>query len=115
MVVQRGEVWWADLAEPADSEPGFRRPLVIVQADAFNRSRIATTIAVILTSNLPLLDAPGNVLVPAQEAHLPKDSVANVSQVVTLDRDMLIERVGRLGKRTMSRLEHGLRLVLGIS
>lgn len=80
----------------------IRRPLVIVQAEAFNRSRIATTIAVILASNLRLLDAPGNVLVPAQEARLPKDTVANVSQVVTLDRDMLIERVGRLGQRTMS-------------
>ena len=86
-----------------------------MQADAFNRSRIATTIAVILTSNLRVLDAPGNVLVPAREADLPKDSVANVSQVVTLDRDMLIERVGRLGKRTMSRVEHGLRLVLALS
>ncbi len=115
MVIQRGEVWWADLGEPTGSEPGFRRPLVIVQADAFNRSRIATTIAVILTSNLRLLDAPGNVLIQAQEAELPRDSVANVSQVVTLDRDMLIERVSRLGNRTMSRLDHGLQLVLALS
>jgi len=115
VVIQRGEVWWADLGEPTGSEPGFRRPLVIVQADAFNRSRIATTIAVILTSNLRLLDAPGNVLIQAQEAELPRDSVANVSQVVTLDRDMLIERVSRLGNRTMSRLDHGLQLVLALS
>jgi mRNA interferase MazF len=115
VVIQRGEVWWADLGEPTGSEPGFRRPLVIVQADAFNRSRIATTIAVILTSNLRLLDAPGNVLIQAQEAELPRDSVANVSQVVTLDRDMLIERVGRLGNHTMIRLDHGLRLVLALS
>ncbi len=115
MVIQRGEVWWADLGEPTGSEPGFRRPLVIVQADPFNRSRIATTIAVILTSNLRLLDAPGNVLIQAQEAELPRDSVANVSQVVTLDRDMLIERVSRLGNRTMNRLDHGLRLVLALS
>lgn len=115
MVIQRGEVWWADLGEPTGSEPGFRRPLVIVQADPFNRSRIATTIAVILTSNLRLLDAPGNVLIQAQEAELPRDSVANVSQVVTLDRDMLIERVSCLGNRTMSRLDHGLRLVLALS
>jgi len=115
VVIQRGEVWWADLGEPTGSEPGFRRPLVIVQADPFNRSRIATTIAVILTSNLRLLDAPGNVLIQAQEAELPRDSVANVSQVVTLDRDMLIERVSRLGNRTMNRLDHGLRLVLALS
>jgi len=115
VVIQRGEVWWADLGEPTGSEPGFRRPLVIVQSDPFNRSRIATTIAVILTSNLRLLDAPGNVLIQAQEAELPRDSVANVSQVVTLDRDMLIERVSRLGNRTMSRLDHGLRLVLALS
>src|SRR5947207_9542979 len=85
VVIERGEVWWADLDEPAGSEPGYRRPVLIVQADAFNRSRLQTTIAIVLTSNLRLIDAPGNVLVPKQSSGLPKGSVANVSQLVTLD------------------------------
>ena len=85
MVVARGEVWWADLDDPRGSEPGFRRPVVIVQADAFNRSRLRTILGVILTSNTRLLDAPGNVLLPATSTGLPKDSVANVTQIVTLD------------------------------
>ena len=115
MVIQRGEVWWADLGEPTGSEPGFRRPVVIVQANSFNRSRIATTIAVILTSSLRLLDAPGNILIQAAESNLRKDSVGNVSQMVTLDKDMLMEKVGRLGESTMRRLDHGIRLVLALS
>ena len=114
MVVERGEVWWADLGEPVGAEPGYRRPIIIVQADAFNRSRIDTVIALILTSNLQLLDAPGNVLVRTKESGLPKDSVANVSQVVTLDREMLTERVARLPKRIMRRIDDGLRLVLSL-
>ena len=114
MVIQRGEVWWADLSEPIGAEPGYRRPVVLVQADAFNRSRIETTIAVILTSNLRLVEAPGNVLVRAQESGLPKDSVANVSQLVTVDRAMLTERVGQVPARVMARLDDGLRLVLAL-
>ena len=89
MVIHRGEIWWADLAEPRGSEPGFRRPILILQADAFNRSRIETTIGVVLTSNLGLVEAPGNVLVPKRHSGLPKDSVANVSQIVTIDRTVL--------------------------
>ena len=114
MVVQRGEVWWADLGEPAGSGPGFRRPLLIVQDDAFNRSRIDTTIAVVLTSNLRLLDAPGNVLVPKRVSGLPKDSVANVSQVVTLDRRDLTERAGRVPGDVLAAVGAGLRLVLSL-
>ena len=114
MVVERGEVWWADLGEPIGAEPGYRRPVIIVQADAFNRSRIETTIALILTSNLQLLDAPGNVLVRTKESGLPKDSVANVSQLATLDREMLTERVGRVPKSAMRRIDDGLRLVLSL-
>jgi len=114
MVVERGEVWWADLGEPIGAEPGYRRPVIIVQADAFNRSRIDTTIALILTSNLQLLDAPGNVLIRAKESALPKDSVANVSQLATLDREMLTERVGRVPKRAMRRIDDGLRLALSL-
>ena len=114
MVVERGEVWWADLGEPDGSEPGYRRPLVIVQSDAFNRSRIHTVIGVVLMSNLRLLDAPGNVLIPAKTSALPKDSVANVSQLVTIDRDYLFERAGRLRGHVLKELESGLRLVLGL-
>jgi len=79
MVIERGQIWWADLDEPRGSEPGFRRPLLVVQDDAFNRSRLRTVVAVVLTSNLRLVEAPGNVLIPGKAAGLPKDSVANVS------------------------------------
>jgi len=112
--IRRGEVWWADLDEPRGSEPGYRRPLLIVQDDAFNRSRISTVLGVVLTSNLRLVDAPGNVLIPAKAAGLPKDSVANVSQLVTLDRDFLDERIGRLPARLMAAVDSGLKLVLGL-
>ena len=112
MVVERGAIWWADLAEPGGSEPDFRRPLLIVQADAFNRSRIQTVVAVVLTSNLRLVEAPGNVLIPARASGLPKDSVANVSQVITIDRDFLREPAGKLDARILRQVEDGLRLVL---
>jgi mRNA interferase MazF len=115
VVIERGEVWWADLGELVGAEPGYRRPVVLVQADAFNRSRIETTIAVVLTSNLRLVEAPGNVLVRAQESGLAKDSVANVSQLATVDRAVLTERVGRLPARVMTRLDDGLRLALALS
>ena len=114
MVVERGQVWWADLDEPRGSEPGFRRPLLIVQDDAFNRSRIRTVLAIVLTSNLRLIDAPGNVLIPAKAAGLPKDSVANVSQIVTLDRDYLTEPAGKVRGPLLKSVENGLRLVLGL-
>lgn len=114
MVVERGQVWWADLGEPAGSEPGFRRPVLIVQSDAFNRSRLRTVLAVVLTSSVRLVDAPGNVLIPAKTAGLPKDSVANVSQVITVDRDFLSEPAGRLRGELLKDIESGLRLVLGL-
>jgi mRNA interferase MazF len=112
VVVERGSIWWADLAEPRGSEPGSRRPLLIVQADAFNRSRIQTVIGAILTSNLRLVEAPGNVVVPARISGLPKDSVVNVSQLVTLDREFLLEPAGKLDGKTLRQVEDGLRLVL---
>jgi len=111
-VIERGAIWWADLGEPRGSEPGFRRPVLIVQADAFNRSRIQTLIVVVLSSNLRLLDAPGNVLVPTKLSGLPKDSVANVSQLVTLNRSDLQEQAGRIDAPTLRQVEAGLRLVL---
>lgn len=114
MVVQRRDVWWADLEEPRGSEPGFRRPVLVVQADSFNRSRLRTVLCVILTSNMSLLDAPGNALLRASATNLPKDSVANVTQVVTLDEDYLSERVGRIPPRMMAEVDAGLRLVLDL-
>jgi mRNA interferase MazF len=114
VVIARGEVWWADLEEPTGSEPGFRRPVLLVQGDAFNRSRLQTTVAVVLTSNVWLLDAPGNVLVPKAASGLPKESVANVSQIVTLDRDFLTERAGKVPSRVMAAIDAGLKLVLDL-
>ena len=114
MVIERGEVWWADLGEPDGSEPGYRRPVVIVQSDAFNRSRIRTVIAVVLMTNLRLVEAPGNILLPAKATGLPKDSVTNVSQVVTVDRDFLLERAGRIRGQLLQDVDKGLRLVLAL-
>lgn len=114
MVVQRREIWWADLEEPRGSEPGFRRPILIVQADSFNRSRLRTVLGVVLTSRTKLLDAPGNVLLPATNTGLPKDSVANVTQVVTLDEEYLTERTGRVPPKIMAHVDAGLKLVLDL-
>ena len=111
--MSQGEVWWADLRAPGGSEPGFRRPVVIVQGDALNRSRIATVVCVPLTSNLRWSDAPGNVRLSARTTGLPKDSVANVSQVVTLDRTVLSERVGKLSRARVELLLSGIDVVLG--
>lgn len=107
-------MWWTTLPEPVGSAPGYRRPMVIVQADAFNVSKIRTVVAVALTSNLALAEAPGNVRVAAREAGLTTDSVANVSQVVTLDKSFLAEHCGRLGPRTMAAIADGMRLVLDL-
>jgi len=113
-VIQRGEVWWADMGEPRGSEPGYRRPVLVVQNDAFNRSRLQTTLVVSLTGNLRLIEAPGNVLVPAKASGLPKDSVANVTQLLTLDEDFLTERAGKLPPRLMAQVDAGLKLVLAL-
>jgi mRNA interferase MazF len=114
VVVERRDVWWADLEEPRGSEPGFTRPILIVQADAFNRSRLRTVLGLVLSSNPKLLDAPGNVLLPSKVTGLPKDSVANVTQIVTLDEDYLTERAGRLPPRLMVQVDAGLKLVLDL-
>lgn len=112
-MIAQGEVWWADLGEPRGSEPGFRRPVVVVQGDAFNRSRIATVVCVSLTSDLRWAEAPGNVLLSPRQTGLPKDSVANVSQLVTLDRSALTERVGVLPARKLQLVLVGIDIVLG--
>jgi mRNA interferase MazF len=108
-----GVVWWGSRAAPFGGAPGFRRPVVIVQGDAFNRSRIATVVCVPLTSNLRWADAPGNVLLRAQSTGLPRDSVANVSQVVTIDHSLLMERVGTLSAREVDLILAGIDVVLG--
>ena len=113
MVISQGDVFWADLPEPEGSGPGFRRPVVIVQGDALNQSRIATVICVPLTSNLKWADAPGNVLLKAKATGLPKDSVANVSQIIALDRAVLDARVGRLTSRQLGLVLAGVDVVLG--
>jgi mRNA interferase MazF len=111
--VSQGEVWWADLGEPRGSKPGFRRPVVVIQGDSLNRSRIATAVCVALTSNVKWASAPGNVLLSEAATGLPKESVANVSQIVTLDQSDLTERVGKLPKAKMALVLSGVDVVLG--
>lgn len=111
---RRGEVWWASMREPVGSEPGHRRPVLVVSSDGFNRSRIRTVLVAAVSSNLRLSEAPGNVLVQTSESGLPKDSVVNVSQVVTLDKDFLGDRAGTLGARTMLSVDDGLKLAFAL-
>lgn len=112
MVVGQAEVWWADLADPRGSEPGFRRPVVIIKSDALNRSKIPTIMCVVLTSNVRWTDAPGNVLLSTKATGLPLDSVANVSQIVTLDRDALIERTGKINRAKLELVFSGIDTIL---
>lgn len=113
MVISQGEIWWADLPAPAGSGPGFRRPVVIVQGDGLNRSRIATVVCVPLTSNLKWAIAPGNVRLSARMTSLPKESVANVSQIITIDKGFLKVRVGKLPLLKLQLLLSGIDVVLG--
>jgi mRNA interferase MazF len=113
VVIAQGEVWWADLAGPAGSEPGYRRPVVVVQCDAFNASTLRTVVCVALTSNTRWADAPGNVLLTARATGLARTSVANVTQLVTLDRDVLAERAGRLSASNLELVLAGIDTVLG--
>ncbi|HXJ41844.1 MAG TPA: type II toxin-antitoxin system PemK/MazF family toxin [Bryobacteraceae bacterium] len=110
--IQRGEIWWADLPESRRSEPGHRRPVLVVQADAFNLSRIQTVIVAAITTNLDLAAAPGNVLLTARASGLPRDSVVNVSQILTLDRSFLTEHAGTLSPRLQRSVDAGMRTVL---
>jgi mRNA interferase MazF len=112
--VKRGQIWWAELPEPGASEPGYKRPVIIVQADEFNNSHIGTVIVVAITSNLRLADAPGNLRLTKSKTGLVKDSVANVSQVLTLDKNFLTEQIGQLDKVTAQQLDEGLQLVLSL-
>jgi mRNA interferase MazF len=110
--IERGEIWWADLSPPRLSEPGYRRPVVVIQADSFNASRIHTVIVAVITGNLALAQAPGNVRLPARSSGLSRESVINVTQLLTLDRSYLTESVGKLTPRLQRSLDEGLRIVL---
>ena len=112
-MISQGEVWWADLPAPTGSGPGFRPPVVVVQGDAFNRSRISTVVCVPLTSNLRWVDAPGNVPLRARNTGLPRDSVANVSQIIALDKDLLTERVGKVSPAALRLVLAGIDLMFG--
>jgi mRNA interferase MazF len=108
----RGEIWWANLPDPVGSEPGYRRPVLVVQDDTFTQSRISTIIVVIITSNIQLAEAPGNVLLPCGVSGLSKDSVVNVSQIFTVDKAFLDERIGSLPEYLQEEVDEGLRTVL---
>jgi mRNA interferase MazF len=114
VVMRRGEVWWARLPDPRASEPGYRRPVLIVQSDAFNQSVIRTIIVAVITSNLRLAAAPGNVMLRKRDSRLTRDSVVNVSQLVTLSKDFLVDRVGKIPPIRIREVEGGLRLVLSL-
>ncbi len=113
MVISQGEVWWSDFGEPTGSEPGYRRPVIIVQCDALNQSRIGTVVCVPLTSNLKWADAPGNLPLSARSTGLSKDSVANVSLIVAIDKRQLTECVGKLLQRQLDLVLNGIDVVLG--
>ena len=110
----RGEIWWASLSEPAGSEPGYRRPVLIIQADEFNQSNIRTVVCAAFTSNLGLARAPGNVHLPARASGLPKPSVVNVSQLLSVDKRRLTNRIKSLDAKRMLLIDEGLRLVLNL-
>jgi mRNA interferase MazF len=112
--MQRGEIWWATLPEPAGSGPGYRRPLLVVSANSFNESRINTVSAAVITSNLRLADAPGNVRLSPRGLGLSRPSVVNVSQLITVDKAFLTDRIGKLNARLQTAVDDGLRLVLAV-
>ena len=114
MVIGRGEIWWANLPEPVGSSPGFRRPVLVVQSDSFNQSKIQTVVVAVITKNLELAKAPGNVTITARVSRLPVDSVVNVSQVITIDKSLLTEFVSTVPNKKMEKIEEGLRLVLSL-
>ena len=112
--MRRGEIWWASLGRPRGSSPGYRRPVLVLQSDEFNESRIQTVVAAAITSNVALAQAPGNVPIRPRESGLERESVVNVSQIVTIDKADLENRVGILSSRTMEEIEDGVRLVVGL-
>jgi mRNA interferase MazF len=114
MVIERGEIWWADLGEPRGSSPGFHRPIVIIQSNDFNQTNIKTLIGAVITSNLRLAEMPGNVRLPKKFHRLEKESVVNVTQLFTINKEDLLEYVETLSEQKMEQIDKGLRLVLSI-
>lgn len=114
MVIERGQIWWTDLTAPRGSSPGYQHPIVIIQSDHFNQTKLNTVIGAVITSNLDLAKMPGNVLIKKNQIELPKDPVVNVTQIVTIDKSELLEYVGTLSERKMEQIENGLRLVLSL-
>lgn len=112
--MKRGQIWWVELPEPTGSEPGYRRPVVIVQANEFNDSRIATVIVATISSNLRLADAPGNVKLSSGKTGLGQESVANVSQIITISKQSLETKIGQVSGKTMNQIDEGMRLVLAL-
>jgi len=112
MVIKRGEIWWAALPEPVGSGPGYKRPILIIQADEFNKSKINTIIVAVITSNTRLADAPGNVFLSPKKSKLPKESVINVSQIITIDKSFLSEKIHTLSDEIIAQIDEGLKLVL---
>ena len=113
-MIKRGEIWWASMEIQRGSEPGYRRPVVIVSSNAFNKSKINTVLAVVITSNIKLSLAPGNLTLPKKGTGLSKESVVNVSQIITLDKSFITEKIGRLNPSQLGELDEGLRLILSI-
>ena len=113
-MIARDEIWWAELPDPIGSAPGHRRPVLVVQSDTFNRSRLATVTVLALTGNIRLVDAPGNVIIPARASGLPRDSVANVTQLLTINRELLTQRVGTLPAALVKQVNAGLRFALEV-
>ncbi len=112
--MKRGEIWWASLAEPRGSEPGYRRPVIIISSNSFNESFINTVTVVAITSKLRLADAPGNFKLTKSKVGLNKDSVVNISQLLTLDKSFLTEQVGKLSSKQINLLNEGLKLALSV-
>lgn len=112
--MERGEIWWASLDDPRGSEPGYRRPVVVISSNEFNQSKIQTVIVAIITTNLRLADAPGNFQLLKKEGGLPQNSVVNVSQLLTLDKSFLTEQLGKLSRKKLLVLSEGLKLVLSL-
>lgn len=113
-MIRRGDLWWATLRKPTASEPGYRHPVVVVQSDEFNRSAVKTVVVVVVTSNTRLAQAPGNVLLSRRASGLPRESVVNVSQVLTVDKSFLHDRIGAIPLRLLEEIETGLRQVLAL-
>jgi len=111
MVINQGDVFWVDLGEPAGSGPGYRHPHVVIQNNVFNRSRINTVVVCVLTSNLKRAQAPGNVLLEKGEANLPQQSVVNVSQIFTVDKRDLVEKIGTLSRQRVRQILDGIRIL----